>query len=115
MAPTMELRNESAGFGQGHDRSFSLSIGGGTADKRDNSWGNYGLADGAFLGCFTSRPEKEARDSHEQIERRLVLAQKELEDEKKCQFYAFSIENSQKESTIIALENMIVESIKSSI
>ncbi len=61
------------------------------------------------------RLETRARDSQEQIERRLEIAKRELEEEKKYQFYAYSIENSKKESTIIALENMIVESIKSSI
>lgn len=67
------------------------------------------------LAVLRSRLEKRGRDSQEQIEKRLFLAKKELKDEKKCDFYAFSIANHEKESTIIGLENMIVESIKRSI
>lgn len=67
------------------------------------------------LEVLRSRLEQRGRDSQEQIERRLKMAELELAEEEKNQFYTYSIANSDKESTIIALENIIVESIKSSI
>lgn len=55
------------------------------------------------------RLELRGRDSQEQIERRLFLAKNELEQESQNPFYAYSIENSDKESTVIALERLILE------
>jgi guanylate kinase len=67
------------------------------------------------LDVLRRRLEMRGRDSQEQIETRLKMAKMEFEEERKNPFYTYSIENSDKESTIIGLENMIVESIKSSI
>lgn len=58
---------------------------------------------------------KRGRDTPSQIENRLKMAQKEVENEKKCKFYAFFVENYLKEGTIIAVENIIVKTIESSI
>lgn len=57
------------------------------------------------------RLETRGRDSQEQIERRLIMGKSELEEEIENPFYAYSIENSDKTSTIIAIENIIVKSI----
>jgi len=54
-------------------------------------------------------------DSQEQIESRLKIAKTEFEQERKNPFYTYSIENSEKERTIKALESIIVNSINSSI
>jgi guanylate kinase len=63
------------------------------------------------LEVLRERLERRGRDSQEQIKRRLFLAEIELDEEKRNPFYAYSIENSDKESTIIALENMIVKAM----
>jgi guanylate kinase len=63
------------------------------------------------LEVLRERLERRSRDSQEQIKRRLFLAEIELGEEKRDPFYAYSIENSDKESTIITLENMIVKAV----
>jgi guanylate kinase len=50
-----------------------------------------------------------AKNTPEDIEKRLQIGQKEMEDEKKCKFYAFFLVNSLKEGTIITVENEIVK------
>lgn len=56
-----------------------------------------------------------AKNTPEDIEKRLRMASQEIENEKKCKFYAFFLVNSLKEGTIIAVEKLIVESIEGSI
>jgi guanylate kinase len=55
------------------------------------------------------------RETPEQIEKRLRIASEEMENEKKCKFYAFFVDNYLKEGTIIAVENIIVKTIEGSI
>lgn len=55
------------------------------------------------------------KNTPEDIDFRLRMAQEEMENEKKCKFYAFSLDNYLKEGTIIAVEKLIVESIEGSI
>ena len=55
------------------------------------------------------------RDTPEQIEKRLRIASQEMENEKKCKFYAFFVDNYLKEGTIITVENIIVKTIEGSI
>lgn len=61
------------------------------------------------------RLERRKRDRQEQIENRLLLAKKEFEEEKETPFYKYSIENSDKESTIRALESIIVNLMNNAI
>lgn len=67
------------------------------------------------LAELRKRLDNRGKNTPEQIENRLKMAHKEMEDEKKCKFYAFFVENYNKESTIIAVENIIVKTIESSI
>jgi guanylate kinase len=51
----------------------------------------------------------------EEIEKRLRMASQEMENEKKCKFYAFFVDNYLKEGTIITVENIIAKTIEGSI
>lgn len=67
------------------------------------------------LAELRKRLMNRAKNPPEEIEKRLRMASQEMENEKKCKFYAFFVDNYLKEGTIITVENIIVKSIEGSI
>lgn len=63
------------------------------------------------LAVLRERLEMRGRDTQEQIEKRLLLGEKELKNEKEYPFYAYSIENSEKEGTVRALVRIILDNL----
>jgi guanylate kinase len=71
--------------------------------------------DAPSLDELRKRLINRAKNTPEQIEKRLRMASEEMEYEKKCKFYAFFLVNNLKEGTIITVEKIIAKSIEGSI